>query len=91
MKKSQLFLGATAFVLAIAGAFASKASNKFSPVTAFITNGTPGSGNFCTVSVAEAGCLTQGAITCKTSNNGRVLFQKRIGLPCRTALKKVGE
>jgi hypothetical protein len=39
MTKSKIFLGVTAFALAIAGAITTKASNKFTAYTAFTVNG----------------------------------------------------
>ncbi len=60
MKKSQIFLGTSAFVLALAGALASKASHRLPVLTA----GTKGSmGN---------GCASKQVVAATTVNHGGV-------------------
>jgi hypothetical protein len=70
MTKSKIFLSGTAFVLAIAGAFASKASNKFSAIVGF----TGTNAQNCTRHPEAIACFTSAVgATCKTNSNVRTL------------------
>jgi hypothetical protein len=62
MKKSAIYLGACAAILAIAGAFTTKGSSKIVVSTGYTLNGSKVQGISCTG--------VQG--TCKTSLNGQV-------------------
>ncbi|WP_373285492.1 DUF6520 family protein [Puia dinghuensis] len=64
MKKSNIILGGTAFVLAIAGAFASKASNKYNLNACWSKHTT------CTTNLGNVACSTGATgVTCKSSTH----------------------
>ena len=63
MKKNQIILGASAFVLAIAGAFSTKASNKVAFTNAFTL-----SGSSCATSISTSCLTTNAGAICKTSS-----------------------
>jgi len=74
MKKSNIFFGVTAFALAIAGAFASKAGTKVKSVTGYSKNGTA-----CAAAHTGLSCtLTQETNFCKapTNNVQRTLYTR---------------
>lgn len=70
MKKSVIFLGASACILAIAGAFTTKGSTKVVLFTGW-TNGSNGCNKYTTE------CTDNGFNTCFTSQNGiKTVFTK---------------
>lgn len=75
MKRSNLFLGASAFVLAIAGAFASKASNKYTGVACWSSSGGVGvvANNQLSSSVL---CDNSQINTCKTTSSFRTCYTR---------------
>ena len=66
MKMTRIFLGASASVLAIAGAFASKANNKLVTITGYTVG--------C-VNNVQTSCLNSGSFVCHTSF-GTTLYTK---------------
>lgn len=59
MTSKKITIGATAFVLAIAGAFATKANNRLKFTSGFTFNGTAASSSVtCTTNVANQACRT---------------------------------
>jgi hypothetical protein len=83
MTKSKIFLGGSAFILAIAGAFASKASNKTAVVNGYYATQDRPVCNILTIS-----CTGTGAPCTKvTAHNGSAQVFLTIGT-CSTPLSR---
>lgn len=83
MKRSKIFLGVTTCLLAVAGAFASKAgTNKFIAATFYTSAGT------C-VQYTAPDCNNTATAICKTANNVKTLYTSQdAGVHCRVPLHK---
>jgi len=72
MTKSKVFLGLTAFTLAIAGALSTKATNRFNTYTGFTKASATGTCH--KQSVAVACTTTSQTNVCKTANGVRTIY-----------------